>query len=399
MERSMFTVLKKEIKDAVRDRRTLFTVLFVPLILYPVLFYFMGTTGNDLTKELNENNYIALVNDEKTSFNKYLEDSDLVEVREVFNIKKAIDDNIIYSAIEIPINFDNLIKDGKSAEIKIHYDSKSQKSSSSANILRDLLNDYSDAIVKERIGEVGLDYSFINPIEIERVPIHNTGDDFIAIFIPMLLPMMILITCFTSLMSSAIDVGAGEKERGTLESLLITPINRSALIFGKILSVSILGTMSTFAMLVGLGISAILSPGFFTNGKEVIDSNAFSISLTSIITIWLSVLLITIMLGSLQLAVSFYSRSIKEAQSYLTFLMFLYYFPVFSLYTLDVKSLKQIHYHIPVANIMAIIKEAFAGINEFSHIFIVFSWNIVYIMISISIVKFLFTRENVIFRV
>ena len=102
--------------------------------------------------------------------------------------------------------------------------------------------------------------------------------------------------------------------------------------------------------------------------------------------------------GALQLAISIYARSFKEAQTYTTPLTILAIIPTFLMYMVDIKNIDMIYFHIPIANVMAILKEVTLGVINIQHIMIVFGWSIVYIAISIFVTRHMFNKENVIFR-
>jgi hypothetical protein len=109
-------------------------------------------------------------------------------------------------------------------------------------------------------------------------------------------------------------------------------------------------------------------------------------------------LLFLVVISCIEMAVSIFSRSMKEANSYLTGVMFvnmiLMYVPLMA----DGKNLKEIYFHIPVTNVVCILKEFTVGIFNFSHIGTVVLWLALYIVLAVGYAKYMFSREEVVFR-
>jgi sodium transport system permease protein len=206
-----------------------------------------------------------------------------------------------------------------------------------------------------------------------------------------MLPLLLIIYSVTGPIAPATDLGAGEKERGTLEPLLTTQAGRLSLLWGKFLAITIMGALTTAASLIGLFIA-------MSQKNSIFSGATVQLPLKAILLIGLVSVLITMVFGALELAISIYARSFKEAQTYLSPLVIVAFVPAYGTYMLDAKTLDSIYFHIPLANASCLIKEFIAGIYNVQHMFITFGWIAVYVLISILFARYMFSREEVIFR-
>ena len=122
-----------------------------------------------------------------------------------------------------------------------------------------------------------------------------------------MLPLLLIIYSIAGPMGAAVDLGAGEKERGTLEPLLTTQAGRLSLLWGKFFAITVMGLISTISSLIGLYIAMKQDNGLFHGG-------AASLGIKTILLIGLITLLLTMLFGALELAISIYLPDLKEAQ-------------------------------------------------------------------------------------
>ncbi|WDC85509.1 ABC transporter permease subunit [Caloramator sp. mosi_1] len=150
----------------------------------------------------------------------------------------------------------------KMSEIKIIYDSESTNSQTALDVVEDIINSYKDEVVKRRLKAKGIDISILKPIEVKNEPINKEKANQGALILTMLLPLYLIIYAITGPMAAAVDLGAGEKERGTLEPLLTTQASRMQLLFGKLFAITIMGIIGTTSSLTGLYIAFKYSMNF-----------------------------------------------------------------------------------------------------------------------------------------
>jgi sodium transport system permease protein len=207
----------------------------------------------------------------------------------------------------------------------------------------------------------------------------------------MILPLFLIVYAISSPMAAAIDLGAGEKERGTLEPLLTTQVSRMRLLFGKMFAITLMGLIGTIASMIGLAVSFKVSGDVFGGASLVLSPKAY-------LFVGLCALLLTMIFGAIELSISIYARSFKEAQTYLSPLTILGMVAAFGTYMMDVKNAPLAYFNIPIANMSLIMKEFILGIFNPVHIVITFGWMAIYLVTVMVFARYMFTREDVIFR-
>lgn len=390
-----FTVFKKELRDIFRDKKTLLVSVLIPLILFPIMFYAMGKTGSDNVKKVENNFKVAIKGGEHTQFRRVIENYPKVQITPSSNIEEDVKSGNILIGLEIPDNVDTLLEEEKGTSVKIIFDNTSQQSSMAQGMIEKTIEDYNKQVVSHRLQKRNIDISILNPVSVEYQTSTTDKDSMGKIMLSMLLPLFLVIYSITGPMGAAVDLGAGEKERGTLEPLLTTQAGRMSLLWGKFFAIAVVGLMTTGASMLGLLIS-------LTKFGESLGTEGGAISLnlgaSTFALIFLMIILLNMTFGALELSISIYARSFKEAQTYLAPLNIIALVPVYTTYMLDARNIDTFYFHIPVANTVCLMKEFLAGVFNTSHILMTFGWVLVYIMAAIFFARYMFSKEEVIFR-
>lgn len=217
-----------------------------------------------------------------------------------------------YIIIDFPKNMD--FSGNKKYEVKLYYRSTSQKSSYAAQAAVSALNQYSSLLAQKKLDAYNLslqDLSPIKPVKFDMAPPAARGNNFIAVMIP----YMLIIFIFAGAMNIGLDTTAGEKERGSLASVLVNQVSRSSIALGKVLYVLIAGTIYTLFTFIGLVVAFNLPGSVFAEASEGMGGGHFT--LPAMLAI-LAVLIVTaglaasiiVFLGSL-------ARNIKEGTGYI----------------------------------------------------------------------------------
>lgn len=395
---NFFTILKKELIDIIRDRKTIAFTILLPILIYPVLFQVMSVTmkssQEDAKKEIN----IVINGDKDSNLSKLLTSQENIKEKNYDNPKKALKDGDLQLIINIPSNVDEEIASGNSVDLEILIDDQSEKSTIAGSMVESLINDYSKSIVESRLSELNVDSKILNPINIEtKSGINEDGtNNSNANTILGMIPALIVIMLLSPTMGLAADLGAGEKERGTFEPLLSTSVNRNSILWGKITTISIVSVLTLLLSMVSLLVSF---KGFVNSVTEGIgESINLNINIITILFIILFCIFIIIFMSTLQVVISISARSTKEANTYLSGLiipiMILAFIPIY----MDVKNIGIIFFNIPIINSICVMKEIMIGIYNTTHILIVLAWHIFYVVLALIVAKILFSREELIFR-
>lgn len=390
-------VFKKELKDLFRDRKTLLVSILIPLIIMPLIFFVIGKSASSNEKKVEENFKIAITGGVNSDFVGFVKNIDKIQIIDSKNPEEDVKEGKLLLALEVPDNIDSLIKDEKDAPIKIIFDNSSQQSSMAQSRVENYIQEFSKQIVATRLEARGIKTSILNPVQISYQTTTKEEDSMGKVIIAMILPLFLVIYSVTGPMGPAIDLGAGEKERGTLEPLLTTQAGRMSLLWGKFAAISVIGLITTLASMIGIVI-ALKQSGNSAMGVNINAGMFSDIGVKGAVLITVMVILMNLTFGALELAISIYARSFKEAQTYLTPLNIIALAPIYLTYMLDARNIDMYYFNIPIANAVCLIKEFLAGVFNTSHILMTFGWILVYIVVCISFARYMFSREEVIFR-
>lgn len=395
MNNTIKIVFKKEITDLFRDKKTMILSILIPLLLLPAIFGVLGKSMSGAKDTVQNNLKIAIVDKGNSSLGKFLKSDKNIKIKATKNINSDIKSGNIYLAIEIPKNFDENVGSENTSAIKLTYDDSSQDSGTAYAIISSDINVFSKGVVNTRLQKRNINTAILNPIKVNMATIVNDGNGVSKMLLSMLLPLMLVIYSVTGPLSAAIDLGVGEKERGTLEPLLTTRAGRLSLLWGKFFAITVVGLMSTIASLAGI-IIAIKQNGTAFGGSGAMTG--IGISVPSLVIIGILIVFLTMAFGALELAISIYARSFKEASTYTSPLLIIAMIPAYATYMLDAKNIPFMYFNIPLANVVCVLKELVAGIYNYSHIGITAGWIIVYVVVCILFARFMFSKEEVIFR-
>ena len=387
----------KEMLDTLRDRRTLISMILVPIILFPILIIGMSAVMVMMVKKTEaEVTRIAVIGKEfAPAALSLIDDGKTFEIVEEKDFESALKEKKISAALKFPPGFERKIREDDSTEAVIYYDAAELKSEITSDKLTDRLKDYQDTVVTARLRERQIDKSLLHPIKISKenlAPKEKMGGFMLAMF----LPYIIVILAMTGAMYPAIDLTAGEKERGTLETILVTPVSRLDITAGKFLAVltasiiTVVLATTSMSLTAGIGFAKI---GPFASEQQL----PFSIRPLSILMLLVLMFPIACLFSSVLLSVALFAKTYKEAQSYITPLMFLVILPAMISF-LPGFELDWRLVFIPIVNVSLASKEVLMGSYRWGFILVVFLSTFIYAGFSIFVTKRLFEKEEVLFR-
>jgi len=332
---------------------------------------------------------IALIYQSENALIDYLKENKSINIIESKDPEYDLEESNIKAIIKISKDFDEKIENNNMGDLEILYDNSSQQSNIARDRIIGILNDFSDKIAEQRLNELGIKPEILNVVDIKSTGLSKGSGEGLML-ISMLLPMMLSIWAASGGIAAATDLGAGEKERQTLEPLLTTNISRTSLFLGKYLTIVILGIMGTSAALVGYFISTKVNPNLVGGG--------ITISLLSVVIISLFCIGLTMAFSAIEFAISVYARNFKEAQTYLAPITIIAMIPAYATMFLDSRGIATIYFHIPIVNTIAIIKESLVNVFNPGHLLIVTVWTLVYVSLAMIVTVRMFNKESVIFR-
>ncbi|MGB0988671.1 MAG: ABC transporter permease, partial [Pseudoalteromonas spongiae] len=374
----MFEVFLKELKELLRDRKTLIFVVALPVAIFPVIFALMGFLMSKAALEAEQkvHNY-AIINAEyapefkdKLFFHKNFK---LVEgdFKTVEELKQAVKDEVIDVGIVIPSDARDALENGSSNEWQIVFNDASSLSFIFTRI-KEMAEEFSQTLQSEQFNKLGIakehQESLLNPVVLEKVDTadlrENLGEKLGALIPYLLIPLVLAGASYP-----AIDLGAGEKERGTLETLLLTPIPRTELVLGKFFTVLFTSLATALITVASMGVWMKLASSFFDVEKI---TDAFSmLGFMDFALILLLLIPLACVFSSLVLAISIYARSFKEAQNYMGPLSMLAFLPLI-VAMMPNMELSMSTAMVPITNVALAIKEIIKGTVDYSYVGMIF---------------------------
>ncbi|UWU56825.1 ABC transporter permease [Stenotrophomonas maltophilia] len=328
---TLMTVMRKELRDLSRDRRTLLlTLLFGPL-LYPVLLLGMGKLAESRVRtQIEQPLQIPIIGaDNAPNLVRFLAAQGLNAAPAPKDLAEAIRSQQIDVALRISDDFGKDWADGKPALVEVIKDSTRRAAEVPSARLEAALATYNGQIGALRLMARGIDAQVARPLDVARQDLAS-AEAKRGMILSMLLPVLLTLTSFIGGAYLVMDATAGERERQSLEPLLATPGSRSAIVSGKIAAACVVGFVSLLLTLVAFKVSAQIAPGNI--GRQ------FNMNVGSMLQMLL-VMLPMLMIGtSLLTFLSAAAKSMKEAQSHMTWLMLLPMMPGYALVAYPLKS-------------------------------------------------------------
>lgn len=391
----MTALLKREILDILRDKKTLVMMIVIPILLYPLLIVGMALLMSAIVSSQEEKTYLVAFEDD-VDFSKEIEtifkDKEeeigyTLQLKEVDDCQKALDDGDI----------DVYVKKNEDDSYSLCYLSAKDRSSTGAYALRDAFLIYRDDLRENNIKAEGLDADvLLNPITYSLSDMSSTEES-VGNMIGSIIPFLIITSILLGAIYPAIDVTAGEKERGTLETLLTLPVTNFEMIMSKFIAVSILACISAFLNVFSMG-GAVL---FLVSSSlsAVADMN-ISIHYQSFIPGILFTLLVMIFFALLVTAVCMcvcvFAKSFKEANNYSTPVLLVFMFGSYVCMVPDlVLNIKNAA--IPIINVALMIKGLFQFHYDYGLFAIVLFSNVAYSLLAVLILGKIYNSENVLF--
>lgn len=396
--KDMYIIFRKEMLDILRDRRTIITTLLVPLFLYPILFNLITKISISQAKKAQAKVLkVAIINHGNASAFKNLIANNkkfkIVENIPEDSVRIYIQQNKLDGAFVFSKNFDERIKNLKAGRVKLYFKSTEDQDITKRR-LKSVIDEFEKQLLKDRFSYLNLDTSIVETLKLTEVDVATTQER-LGKTIGGFLPYIFVIFCLMGCMYPAIDLGAGEKERGTLETLLTAPVNRFQILLGKFSVVVIAGIATAAISIVGLYIG-------FRQVKEIphelFDVILSILEVKSVVLLMSLLLPLTIFFAGMLLSLSFYARSFKEAQSLVSPLFIVVIIPA-AIGLIPGITLNFSTALVPILNVSLATKEIIAGTIKLDLLILTYFSLIILAILSLVATTRWSLRESVIFRV
>lgn len=407
---SILTVYGKELRDMLRDRRTVISMIVIPTLVMPGLMGIVTFVGFKVARDVASTAPTVMVVGglDSPAARGALNVPDRIKILPtVDHWRQLITDKKLRAVVEIPPGFDEALRRGERATVKVYNYEGELRSDRAVSEVRRVFAAYTDKVVEARLAERGLAMTAIKPLEVRAenvAPPEKVGGNMVGGVIP----YFFLLLAFTGAMYPAMDLTAGEKERGTMETLLCSPVSRVDLVLGKFLMIltASLATVafSLMSMLLTLSVGgALIAQRIGAGGTAAAQRTAEKISSMTtldplgIVAVIGMVLPMVVLFAAALFTISLFAKSFKEAQSYVSPLIIVIIMPA-AIGMLPGVELNARLALVPILNVSLASKELVSGIWHWNYLALIFGSTCVYAAIALSLAVKMFNREDVIFR-
>lgn len=401
----VFAVATREVVATLRDHRAVLANLLIPLFVLPLVMLGLPLLlGGLFGREALSESVVGIEGLQRLppGFVRTLGDENIKAVS-VPDAAAAVRSDQVTNALRVPPGFTAQLDTGD-ATLTLFRKSGALRAELVGEKLTGAVTAFGQTLVRARLQAAGLDSSVLTPIDLQirdsSTPAERAGGS-----LGWLIPFFIVIWTLTGAQMVAIDATAGEKERGTFEALLVTPVRRSEVVVGKFLATLIFGLASATLALTGfLGSGALLSLTFGGRlGGEAGRiaeglGGSLRLGLGEALALLLSAFLLAALVAALLIAITLFARSFKEAQSYVAPLSLVLVLPVVSLQFADFFPQTSVLYALPAFGTLLVMNDSVKGDFEPARALLAWGSSLVLAALLLGFALQSFRRESVLFR-
>lgn len=372
--------IKKELRSIVRDKKSLLMMALTPLFI-PIFVILMSYMYEKLTNNTDEDKYTIGTNYNLSTIERELLDNkiEVVNYKDINELDKAYKDNKIIGYLT-----------KNNDDYNIYINSQTEDGSIVLMYLTSYLDSYNTYLGQNYLLENNID---INKVynNIKYTTNELKGESIFASEVVLMAVTFTIMAITLSAIYASTDSTAGEKERGTLETILTFPISRKELILGKYFSISISGIIT---MIIGILLS-VLSLLFVKNNFSIYNNVVFNINITSIILTIIILLFYTLFISGLCITIASFTKTFKEAQSALTPISLITCIPMFlNMLNINLNNILNI---IPIVNHTIVINDIITNNIDITNILLTIISSCLYIAILIIFISKIYKSEKILF--
>jgi sodium transport system permease protein len=400
--RNIGIVYRKELTEALRDRRTLITTFLVPLLLIPVMGAgFTGAMSMVIGNAKKEKPQVMIVggSDSPEVVAVLRQNPKIKIVPTTPDWKNQVIGKGIRAAVEIPSGFAENLAKGDAGTIKIDIYGGELKSELAAGNIDGFLKEYRDSIAAGRLQASHLPAELLRPFQVKRQNVAPPEKEAGAI-LGGIIAYMLIFMCLNGAMHPAIDLTAGEKERGTMETILSSPVSRTHLVLGKFLLVLTASLITAMLLMVSVEVSTTVlqkSHALDQMTEEGEPAPQLTLGPAAIASVMIMAVPLSVLFSAGLITIALFAKSHKEAQSYIAPLMFLVVIPAVAAMLPGVDLTPKLAI-VPLLNVSLLCKELVTGEYHWNYIALIFASTCVYAAGALFLAVKMFQRESVLFR-
>lgn len=391
----IFTIFKKELKDTLRDRRTLMMMLIIPILIFPIILNVFVSISSSFSEEAaakkikigfvgSPDNYLIA---QMHNLPKTMGGKELILYSDTIKLLADLKKDSIQVGMSMPKEFDRMMEAKTPAPVTVYFNATDMGMKDRAEVY---VNAIQEIAKQERYIAMNLKESELRPIDAKYQNIASSKE-MIGKLAGGVLPYIFIAFGFLGCMYPTIDLFTGEKERGTIETLLTTPVLRWQILFGKMGVIVLSGLVASSCALLGLFLSIevfdlVKDPEFL----EVIRS---ILSVKFVIMLYALLFPLTVFFAGMMIPIAVYAKSFKEAQSIITPLNIVMVLPAMVGFFPGIE-LNAVTAAIPVVNVVLATKDLIAGTLDMSLLAISFGVMLLLAIVAVVISYKRFDKET-----
>lgn len=394
MNNQALYVYKKELRELMRDRRVRTSAILGPFLMVFLMISTMGGAVHAATQQHAQKIHVVNPKSDNPLLSA-LKSSDIVPVASVDAGRKLVESGKAAIVLQFPDDFTDKVTQGQPATINAIYDDKSERSQMAERSVEKAVDEMNKTHLKALLASASLPESGMEQFKVKSEDV-MAGKGANEILLS-LIPYLVVFLAFVGGVSAASDLIAGEKERNTLETLLISPVPRTKIVLGKFLALASICLFSSMSGLAGI----LLASSMHLPGSDELFKNGVGIGPGAVGSIVLVMIPTVALFASVLIAVSAYAKNTREAQTYLSIGSIAVALPsVFSEFLgfTDFGSSRWIN-AIPVLNASSAIRNALTGRLDATSLALTAGLSAAIALIGILIAVRLCNREEVLLRV
>jgi sodium transport system permease protein len=323
MNRAIKSIVNRELKRIFTDKRMIFTLFVLPALSIALIYIVMGYVSMNFINDVNEHESSYVINNAPERFKQFV-DKEAMERISISYVNQegveayadAIRNGDIDMYVAFDLDFETQIENMEEVTIQTYYNyGEDYSEEANSRMINDILEPFRNEILKDRFENENVVKVFqINDMSHEASVINE--DKASGKILSSILPMLISIFLFAGAMSVVVESIAGEKERGTLATLLMTPVERTYIAIGKMVGHMIIATLSALSSIVGIGMTFLVLIWMIPNEGDL------GIALKYGFFDWVSLVFLMLMLVAIYVGIvsllSALAKSVKEASTYIT---------------------------------------------------------------------------------
>lgn len=392
----IFTIFKKELIDTLRDRRTIITMVVIPTLIFPLIMsvsmkFSSGLTEKAMTKTVN----VGVVNlDPNDAFEgellklpKELGKRNFIAYKDTSEMMEKIRKDQLDFGIFVPQDYSSIADSSKVVTLKVYHNATNIGMNDRAEVY---ISQIAAHVKEKRYKQLGVNASQLEPILVNYQNVASEKET-LAQFAGGILPYLFIAFGFMGCMYPAIDLFTGEKERGTLETLLITPVSRWQILIGKMLVVILSGIMSaTFTF---LGIFLTIEVFDLIKDPKILEIIHQILTLKFVVMFYFILIPLIVFFAGVMVPIAVYAKTFKEAQSIIAPMNAIIVLPAMVGMMPGIK-LDWTTACIPIINVVLSTKELIAGTLNWSYLSVSFGMMLLLATIAVFVSYKRFGKET-----